>query len=210
MLAGIVLAIVGLIWLILMAFRVQTAWGIFVLIFPPLGLAFALRHRRPAARPLIVFAIGAVVASAPILYNRFVPVDLGPREKLVGNELHLTLTGWDRDDYSVLAARPQAVVLQMANPDVTDKTLGYLKGMGRLRELDLNGTQVSDDGLRQLASLSALESLRLKDTKITDEGFQRWLAPRESLRQLDLRGTQVTRESGKAWRSAISGRKLLQ
>jgi len=43
------------------------------------------------------------------------------RERLVDGQAHLTLTGWDRDDYSVLQARPQTVVLQMANADVTDE-----------------------------------------------------------------------------------------
>jgi hypothetical protein len=206
-LAGAALTIVGLLWLIAVAFR---AWGFAVLLFPPLGIVFALKHGRAAAGPIIATALGIIVAATPILYNRLMPVDLGPREKMVGNELHITLTGWDQHDYSIVASRPKVVVLQMANPDVTDRTLAHLRGMSRLRELDLNGTQVGDGGLPIVADLAALQSLRLRDTKITDEGFRRWLAPMESLRQLDLRGTQVTRESGKAWRDAVRGRRLLQ
>ena len=211
-LAGVVLAAIGLLWLIVAAFRVRWYWGLAVLLFPPLGLAFALRIRvrEGAAWPLAVLAVGLAVGSAPILYNKLTPIDLGPYEKRVGDELHLTLTGWDRRDYSILAARPGAAVLQMANPDVTDKTLAHLKGMTRLRELDLSNTQVDDDGLGELEGLTALESLRLKGTKITDEGFRRWLAPREAIIQLDLQGTRVTRESGKAWKAARPGRRLLQ
>jgi hypothetical protein len=209
-LAGVALLAVGLVWFVVAALRVRLAWGLGVLLFPPLGLVFALRHRKAAARPLTAIVIGALVASAPIVYSHLVPIDLGPREKTVDGELHITLTGWDRHDYSVLADRPKAVVLQMANPDVTDQTLAHLQGMSDLRELDLNGTQVTDEGLGKLESLTGLESLRLRDTKVTDEGFRRWLAPRESLRQLDLRGTQVTRDTARAWRDARPGRRLLQ
>ena len=155
-------------------------------------------------------AVGFAVVAAPIAFNQLARVDLGPREKLVDRELHITLTGWDRRDYSALAARPETVVLQMANPDVTDQTLVYLKGMTRLRELDLEGSQVGDEGLRELDALPGLETLRLKGTRITDAGFGRWLAPRESLRQLDLRDTRVGKESGRAWRASRPGRRLLQ
>ena len=210
--AGLGLAVVGLLWLIVAAFRVRWYWGLAVLLFPPLGLAFGFRlHvRKEAAWPLAILAIGLAVGSAPILYNKFTPIELGPYEKTVGNELHLTLTGWDRKDYSILAAKPEAVVLQMANRDVTDQTLINLKGMTRLRELDLSNTQVDDDGLKELEALPGLETLRLKGTRITDEGFRKWLAPREALIQLDLQGTGVTKESGKAWKDARPGRRLLQ
>jgi hypothetical protein len=122
----------------------------------------------------------------------------------------VTLTGWDHTDYSVLRARPEAVVLQMANPDVTDQTLDYLNGMTRLRELDLNDTHITDRGLEKLTKVGALETLRLKNTAITDEGFRTWLAPSESLRELDLRGTKVTSTTAREWRSAKPDRRVLR
>ena len=76
-----------------------------------------------------------------------VRVDLGPRDKNVDGERHVTLTGWDRGDYSVLRLMPDVSVLQMANADVTDDVLEGLRGMKNLHELDLNGTQVTDAGL---------------------------------------------------------------
>lgn len=206
---GLALMAVGLAWLIVVAIRVWWVWGLSILFVPPLMIPFALRHHREAAWPIAVLGVGIVVAAAPIVYNRLMPIDLGPRERMVDGQLQITLTGWDRHDYSVLTTRPEAVVLQMANPDVTDQTLAYLQGMSQLRELDLNGTQVCDNGLRMLEGLKALESIRLRDTKVTDEGFRRWLAPRESLRRLDLRGTQVSRETGKSWCDARPGRHLL-
>ncbi len=206
---GLVLMAIGLLWMIVAAMRVGWVWGLSVLAFPPAMIPFSLRHRRAAAWPFAVLFVGIIVAAAPIVYNRLVPIDLGPRETMVDGQLNIVLTGWDRHDYSILRARPKTVVLKMANPDVTDQTLAFLQGMNQLRDLDLSETQVGDDGLRMLVGLKALETLRLKGTKITDEGFHRWLAPREALRLLDLRGTQVTRATGKAWREARSGRRIL-
>ena len=69
-------------------------------------------------------------------------------EKIVDGQRHLTLTGWDRKDYSILKLKPDVVVLQMANPDVTDESLESLQEMKALQELDLSGTQVTDAGSR--------------------------------------------------------------
>ena len=138
------------------------------------------------------------------------PFDLGPREKLVNGEQHLTLTGWDRKGYSILKHKPDAIVIQMANPDVTDQTLELLKEMKSLQELDLNGTQVTDVGLVVLKDLPALARLRLARTKITDQGFHKTLSAKDSLMMLDLSGTAVSRETGKSWRNARPGRRVMQ
>jgi hypothetical protein len=172
-------------------------------------LVFAARHPRRAAAPLILVALSVLVAAAPALYILTVPLDLGPREKLVDGQRHLTLTGWDRKDYSLLKLKPDVVVLQMANPDVTDQALESLKDLRTLQELDLSDTQVTDAGLEILKGLPALATLRLARTKITDQGFQDALFAQESLMQLDLRGTQVSRETARAWRDVKPGRRVL-
>lgn len=208
---GLALAVIGLLWLIVAAFRVKWPWGLAMLVFLPVAAPiFTVHHFRKAGWPLRVLAAGLAIGSAPIAYDKLTPIDLDPFEKRVGGELHLTLTGWDRKDYSILAARPGTIVLQMANPDVTDATLVHLKGMTRLRELELSKTQVDDAGLKELEPIAGLETLRLEGTRITDEGFRKWLSPRESLNQLDLRGTAVTKEAGQAWQNAKAGRRLLQ
>jgi Leucine-rich repeat (LRR) protein len=165
-------------------------------------------HRSVVASTML-FA-GVLLVAGPPVVNRLLPIDLGPLERTVGGELHLTLTGWDRKDYSVLRQKPHVVVLQMANPDVEDQTLGYLAGMDRLRELDLNGSKVTDAGLKELRSLPNLESLRLKDTAVTDAGFRESLGTMDSLKQLDLRGTRVSREVVQSWKDAKPGRRALQ
>ena len=46
---------------------------------------------------------------------------------MVDGQQHLTLTGSDRKDYSVLKLKQDVAVLQMANPDVTDQSLESLR-----------------------------------------------------------------------------------
>jgi len=137
-------------------------------------------------------------------------VGLGPHDKIVSGERHLTLTGWDRKDYSAIASSNDAIVLQMANPDVSDETLQYLTGMTQLRELDLNNSQVSDAGLKILAQLPALRDLRLARTKVTDEGFREHLQGKASLMNLELTGTTVASKTLREWKSAVPERKYLK
>jgi hypothetical protein len=209
-LGGIGVAVLGYLWLLIEAFRKRVYWGLAVLFFPPAALIFLFAHWRRALGPVAVVILGvtATVVAAGISASGYA-IDLGPLERVVDGEQHITLTGWDRNDYSVLKARPNVVVLQMANADVTDETLEYLRGMSQLRELDLNNTQVTDAGLAILKELPSLQSLKLKDTKITEQGFRDNLAEKESLQQLDLRGTQVGRDTVRAWRSAKPGRRAL-
>ena len=170
----------------------------------------AFRNWKKGFVPLGLIALGLAITAFPTAYSHLAPIDLGPRDKMVEGERHLTLTGWDRHDYGVLGSMGDLVVLQMANPDVTDQTLDHLKGMNRLKELDLSDSQVTDAGLRLLKNLPALTTVRLKNTRITDQGFKEALAEKESLIQLDLTGTQVNRETVKAWRSARPGRRALR
>jgi hypothetical protein len=210
--AGIALAIAGFVWLLVAAFRQRVLWGLGACLLLPLPF-FIIFHWRKAFRPLMVLLAGwATVGAAAGLARFAVSIDLGPREKIVEGERHVTLTGWDRNaaEYAVLRSKPDIDVLKMANADVTDQTLEYLRNMQRLRDLDLSNTQVTDRGLLVLRELPSLESLRLQNTKITDQGFQEYLAQKESLQQLDLRGTEVKAETVQLWRGAKSGRRVLR
>jgi Leucine-rich repeat (LRR) protein len=210
MLAGFALMAVGWIWLVANAFRYSAGWGAAVLVFPPLAPVYVLTRRRAVWRPAIVLALGLILTVFPPLFTRIVPVDLGPHERIVDGERHLTLTGWDRADYGFLGSKSDAVVLQMANPDVDDAVVARLEGFDRLRELDLSDSKVTDEGLKPLADLPALASLRLKNTRITDAGFKASLADKESLTRLDLTGTAVADETVAAWRAAKPGRRAMK
>jgi hypothetical protein len=208
--SGVAASALAWAWLLVRAFRQDRRWGWVSLLLPPLGLIFAVWHPRRGSVPLSLFLLSLVVAASPALYTLYVPLNLGPREKLIDGQRHLTLTGWDRKDYTMLKLKTDVVVLQMANPDVTDETLESLKGMTALQELDLNGTQVSDSGLKILKDLPLLKTLRLAKTKITDNGFQDAFFAKASLMQVDLRNTQVGRATIEAWRNAKSGRRAMQ
>jgi hypothetical protein len=211
--SGIAVAVLGFLWLIIRAFRTRLAWGLGVLLFPPTAFAF-IPMRWPRAKvPFLMLLAGWLAIGIAVGLAAFaVSINLGPRESIVDSEQHITLTGWDRGtaDYVVLKSRPDVIVLQMANPDVTDQTIEYLAGDRHLRELDLNDSQVTDRGLAILAALPALEILRLKGTKISDQGFRKELSSKESLRQLDVRNTAVSAQSAKLWREAKKGRRILR
>jgi Leucine-rich repeat (LRR) protein len=198
------------IWLITRAFRHRRAWGWSSLLLPPAGLLFAARHGRRAAAPLLLFILAILVAAVPAIYILCVQLDLGPRDKLVDGERHITLTGWDRNDYSILSLIKNVSVLQMANADVTDEVVAKLKDMKQLRELDLDRTQVTDAGLEALRQLPVLAKLRLGSTKISDKGFRESLSAKDSLMELNLQHTQVSAESVKAWRDAVPGRRAMR
>jgi hypothetical protein len=201
---GFALTVIGYCWLLVRAFKTRLLWGLGTLLFPPLMLIFLLCHL-PAhlRRPLLLMLLGGIVIATPYgmsYYERYF-IPLGPHERIVDGELRITLTGLQGYDYASLQARRDMAVLQMANDDVDDRTLEYLKGMERLHTLDLNGTRVTDVGLATLAGLPALRELRLARTKITDEGFQKHLASKESLLKLDLTGTEVKGKTKRAWKN---------
>ncbi len=207
---GVAVAVLVWLWLIVLAFRQGRAWGWGSLLVPPVGLVFAGRHPRKGTAPLIVLVLGLLAAAAPAVYMLCVPLDLAEHVRMVNGRRHVTLTGWDRKDYSLLGLMPDVSVLQMANPDVTDEVLEKLRGMKALKELDLNGTSVTDAGLGVLRDLPALETLWLARTRITDKGFHDAISSKDSLMQIDLRGTSVSRDSTRAWREANPERKVLQ
>ena len=200
---GAILGLIAQVWLLLRAFRIHLGWGLGCLVFPPAMIPFAARYYRRLTEPLVLLLVAAVLVGGTLGLGAFLSrfPSLGPREKIVDGELHITLTGWDRSDYALLRTKPDAIVLQMANPDVTDETLAHLEDMAKLRELDLNDTQVTDAGLVLLSRLPALEILRLRKTRITNQGFLEHLACKDSLLELDLRETEVASKSLRAWKA---------
>lgn len=170
-----------------------------------------LRQWPRSKRPVFLLTFAVVLLALPFAVNRLATrfIDLGEYERVVDGEIHLTLTQWNKSDYSVLRAKPDTAVLQMANPDVTDETLTYLKGMSRLHNLDLSNTQISDDGLAALRGLP-LKELRLAHTKLTDAGFQEHIVPIASLQMLDVRDTSVSKDAVDAWKKAVAGRKAVR
>jgi hypothetical protein len=200
---GAILGLIAQVWLLLRAFRVRLAWGLGCLLFPPAAIPFVVWYYRRLTGPLILLLVAAVLVGGTLGLGVFLSrhPSLGPREKTVDGERHITLTGWDRSDYALLRTKRDTVVLQMANPDVTDETLTHLEGMAKLRELDLNDTQVTDAGLALLSRLPSLQILRLRKTRVTNQGFLEHLASKSTLRELDVRETEVASKTLRAWKA---------
>ena len=187
--AGLLAATVGFVWLV--------GRGLVVLL--------GRREARALLVPLALLGGGLVLGATPFVYQRAYQaiVGFGERERVIDGERAITLTDWDRDDYSLLAERPDTVILEMGNPDVTDETLEPLLEMPRLRELTLNDSQVGDAGLATLARLPALEALRLARTKVTPEGLKRFLeTPPANLRLIDVSGNGIPTRILRAWKNA--------
>ncbi|MGC3969393.1 MAG: hypothetical protein QM775_19140 [Pirellulales bacterium] len=183
LLAGIGVAAVGLIWYL---------------------ARLARKGRGSAAVPRLMLLIGLVMIAVPYglawLERNVLP--LRPYEQMVDGELRVTTTDIKGFDYAKLVEeRPEIVVLQMANPDVTDATLVPLAKLAKLRTLDIRDSQVTDAGLATLAAMPALEELYLGRTKITDAGFQQHLLNVERLRQLDFTGTEVKGKTKRDWKA---------
>jgi len=183
--AGAILALIGLIWLV----------------------ASLINKPRRFVPPLLLLMLAAALIVGPAIISRNMVVDLGKHERIVNNERHITLTGWDEDSYTFLQGMSDTVVLQMANQDVTDDTLDLLANMSSLRELDLNDSAVTDAGLAKLAKLPALETLHLRATKTSDSGFREHLMNLITLKQLDLRQTAVSAETVEEWKNGDDSRR---
>ena len=211
--AGLLLIAIAVVWLIVRAFRQRPLLGLGSILFPPALIPFAIRQRQTLKVPLRLFLLGVVLAGGALTAGRMVGryPPLGEREKMVGGERHITLTGWDRKDYGLLRDKTDTTVLQMANLDVTDETVDLLQDYKKLRELDLNGSQLTDTGLAKVAALPALEILRIQATRVSDEGFQRYLFPKPTLHQLDARKTAISPKTLREWKNQdAERRKYLQ
>lgn len=206
---GVALVIIGYLWAVVRAFRAAIGWGVGVLFLAGLPVFAVFRWKRAGA-PVLLMLVGAAAAGTTVALNRLgVFVDLGPHEKLLADGRHLTLTGWDRSDYSVLLAKPDTVVLQMANADVTDAVVDFVAAMDELREIDLSGTAITDKSLQLLAGLPSLRVIRLRHTGVTDDGFRNSVLPVAWLTDLDVRDTGVSPKTAREWKSARDGRNIL-
>jgi len=57
-LIGIALAVVGNLWIIVLAFRTGFLWGLGCLFLPPVGLLYCVLNFRETWKPLVVSVVG--------------------------------------------------------------------------------------------------------------------------------------------------------
>lgn len=174
------------------------------------GLAVLARRRtvRQLLQPLLLLTAGLVIGAAPFAYQHayLAIVGLGERERVIGGERALNLTGWDRGTYDILKEKTDVVILEMGNKDVTDDTLALLGDLPKLKELTLNDSAITDAGLAKLARLPQLESLRIARTQVSAEGVRAFLAaPPPRLRQIDVSGNEIPTSILRQWKNATGG-----
>ena len=74
---------------------------------------------------------------------------------------------------------------------IADADLEYIRGLTKLRKLDLSTANVTDRGLRNLGKLTELRDLDLGETKTADAGVEELLGLHQ-LTKLRLEGTLIT------------------
>ncbi len=91
----------------------------------------------------------------------------------LGNVVFVNLHDRGSDDlFAELGRLTHLKQLHRPGPAVTDKGLGYLRGLRDLRLLSLEGSGVTDAGLCQLTGLASLRWLKVTRTRITDAGIR--------------------------------------
>jgi internalin A len=86
--------------------------------------------------------------------------------------------------------------LQLGGTSIKGPGLIHLSGLEGLRSLELNKVPITDEDAKALTSLTMLEALLIESESLTDAGMP-YLAPLEQLKHLELRAKKVT-ETGLA------------
>jgi hypothetical protein len=82
-------------------------------------------------------------------------------------------------------------------PYISSKGLVHLRGLTKLRSLNIDSSAIDDAGLPHLAALRQLEYLAIQGAPITDNGLEH-LKGLANLRDLTLDNTQVTSAGARA------------
>lgn len=216
-LAGILMVVAAYGWCLVRAFRKGPGWGLLSLLLPPVALFWSVSSspregRRPGGPgPIALALLGSILVVATITWNTYQAnyATFAERERIVEGNRHITLTGWNKDDYSLLAKKPDVYLLQMANEDVTNDTLELIKGFSYLEVLDIRDAQIDDDGLALVATLPQLRVLYLSRTRVTDEGFRKHLADKPHLMEITASGTGILSKTLRDWKKANPDRKFV-
>jgi len=170
---GVSLVAVGLLWLLIVAFRCG-----FI---------------RRALLPLLVVFVGVGVAVAIPVYNRMYPAPVQTTAQVFGDSI--TITGAKKDQLGVVMGHTEWKTIQAANTtaqplDLTDEDVAGLERMSELEFIDLSGNPVTDATLERLVKLPKLTKLYAARTKISGETVKKLVLenPDCKLTEIDFRG----------------------
>jgi hypothetical protein len=106
--------------------------------------------------------------------------------------VHLSGTFVSDEDMDALAAIPTLERIDLSHTRVTDLGLLRLKGLTKVRELNLFYAElITDEGLAVMRDWKHIERLNLRGTKVTDNTLA-LLAGKETIRALDIGYAEVT------------------
>lgn len=209
--AGIVVATIGYLWLILRAFRTSTGWGIATLIVPVIGpLAFLSKHFPRAKSPVTLVLLGFVLVFLPLAINAAFGEKQAQHalQRTTGGMKEFTATNAVNPDYDAISVNSDLTTVQAARADFTDEVAERLRGLTKLKTLDLSDSTITDKSLAIIATLPTLEKLSLARVKdISEAGFQDTILKMPSLKEIDVRGTVIKVETLRAWRAVGTDRK---
>jgi hypothetical protein len=209
--AGIVLAVIGYLWLLGRAFRTSTGWGIAAFVLPVIGpLAFLAKQYVRAKSPFTIVLLGLVLVFLPLVLNAAFGEKQAQHalQRTTGGLSEFTATNAVNPDYEAILANPGLEILQSARPDFTDEVAERLRGLIKLKTLDLSDSSITDRSLAIIAGLPTLEKLSLARVKgISEPAFQETVLKMTSLKEIDVRGTAIKVETLRAWRAAGADRK---
>lgn len=123
------------------------------------------------------------------------PQEPGSLRELVGDDYSHDVTSVrlfcrtpDATPLKRLMAFPNLERLYLIGGNASNEQLVYIKGLSRLRALDLTGTRVTDRGMACLCDLRELRELNISDRPVTDAGL-RYITNLTKLRSVTLSNT---------------------
>lgn len=166
---GAAMVAIGLLWLLIVAFR----------------SGFITK----ALVPVFVVLLGAGVAIAIPVYNRLNPPPIQATAQVFGDSI--TITGAKKSELAVVLGHKEWKTIQAANSGLTDEELAGLDGMTELEFIDLNDNPaVTDATLERLLKLPKLTKLYMAKTKVSGETVKKLILdnPECKLTEIDFRG----------------------
>jgi hypothetical protein len=187
---GTALLAVGLLWLLIVAFRTG--------------------FLKKALLPVLLVVVGVAVAGLIPVYNRLYPPPVQDTAQVFGDGI--TITGAKKDELGKVMGHKGWKTIQAANAGLTDEELAGVAGMTELGFLDLNDNPVTDVTLERLAALPKLTKLYIARTKITPDGVARLILdnPASKVSEIDVTGLNVPGKAIRDWKTADKGRKVNQ
>jgi Leucine-rich repeat (LRR) protein len=114
--------------------------------------------------------------------------------KRMKNLQKLVLAGGDLKylEAKHLSECPRLTTLYVGGVKMSDAAIIGLKGLTKLKTLDLLDAPISDKAIDTIVQFADLENLNLSGTKVTDAGVKKLLAMK-NLKRLELNNSKVTR-----------------